>query len=154
VTVGDVSVGVVGATGLVGTEMLLLLDQRNFPVDELRAYASPRSEGRALPFKDGEVVCQVLADGCFDGLDLVKADNSRREPVSYVVFRAGSRELRADGVPRLDAMADGDLVALLGALQGGSDTAADRASARPPRAPARSRRTLLRGAFGFGALGI
>ena len=47
-------VGVVGATGLVGTEMLLLLDQRNFPVDELRAYASPRSEGRALPFKDGE----------------------------------------------------------------------------------------------------
>ena len=78
----------------------------------------------------------------------------QKEPVSYVVFRAGSRELRADGVPRLDAMADGDLVALLGALQGGSDTAADRASARPPRAPARSRRTLLRGAFGFGALGI
>ena len=67
-------VGVVGATGLVGTEMLLLLDQRNFPVDELRAYASPRSEGRALPFKDGEVVCQVLADGCFDGLDLVVID--------------------------------------------------------------------------------
>jgi aspartate-semialdehyde dehydrogenase len=67
-------VGVVGATGLVGTEMLRLLDQRNFPVDELRAYASPRSEGRALPFKDGEVVCQVLADGCFDGLDLVVID--------------------------------------------------------------------------------
>jgi aspartate-semialdehyde dehydrogenase len=67
-------VGVVGATGLVGTEMLRLLDQRNFPVEELRAYASPRSEGRALPFKDGEVVCRVLADGCFDGLDLVVID--------------------------------------------------------------------------------
>jgi aspartate-semialdehyde dehydrogenase len=67
-------VGVVGATGLVGTEMLRLLDQRAFPVDELRAYASPRSEGRALPFKDGEVVCRVLADGCFDGLDLVVID--------------------------------------------------------------------------------
>jgi aspartate-semialdehyde dehydrogenase len=67
-------VGVVGATGLVGTEMLRLLDERNFPVDELRAYASPRSEGRALPFKNGEVVCQVLADGCFDGLDLVVID--------------------------------------------------------------------------------
>jgi aspartate-semialdehyde dehydrogenase len=69
-----VKVGVVGATGLVGTEMLQLLDQRDFPVDELRAYASPRSEGRALPFKDGEVRCQVLADGCFDGLDLVVID--------------------------------------------------------------------------------
>jgi aspartate-semialdehyde dehydrogenase len=67
-------VGVVGATGLVGTEMLRLLDERDFPVDELRAYASPRSEGRALPFKGGDVVCQVLADGCFDGLDLVVID--------------------------------------------------------------------------------
>ena len=67
-------VGIVGATGLVGTEMLRLLDERAFPVDELRAYASPRSEGRALPFKDGEVTCRVLADGCFDGLDLVVID--------------------------------------------------------------------------------
>src|SRR5262249_53957786 len=39
-----------------------------------RAYASARSEGRALPFADREVVCQVLADGCFDGLDLVVVD--------------------------------------------------------------------------------
>src|SRR5439155_6606608 len=69
-----VRVGVVGATGLVGTEMLRLLDERNFPVDELRAYASPRSEGRALPFAGGEVICEVLADGCFDGLDLVVVD--------------------------------------------------------------------------------
>ena len=43
-----VSVGVVGATGLVGTEMLRILEERAFPVGELRAYASPRSEGRKL----------------------------------------------------------------------------------------------------------
>jgi aspartate-semialdehyde dehydrogenase len=67
-------VGVVGATGLVGTEMLRLLDERAFPVDELRAYASPRSEGRTLTFGGREVTCQVLADGCFDGLDLVVID--------------------------------------------------------------------------------
>ncbi|MFM8303752.1 MAG: aspartate-semialdehyde dehydrogenase, partial [Actinomycetota bacterium] len=67
-------VGVVGATGLVGTEMLRLLDERAFPVDELRAYASARSEGRALPFAGTEVVCEVLKDGCFDGLDLVVID--------------------------------------------------------------------------------
>jgi aspartate-semialdehyde dehydrogenase len=54
--------------------MLRLLDERSFPVDELRVYASRRSEGRALPFKDGEVTCRVLADGCFDGLDLVVID--------------------------------------------------------------------------------
>ncbi|MBM3659423.1 MAG: aspartate-semialdehyde dehydrogenase [Actinobacteria bacterium] len=67
-------VGVVGATGLVGTEMLRLLEERAFPVAELRVYASARSEGRALPFAGGEVICEVLRDGCFDGLDLVVID--------------------------------------------------------------------------------
>ena len=70
----DVRVGLMGATGMVGTEMLRILEERNFPVGELRAYASPRSEGRKLPFRDGEVVCEVLRPGCFDGLDLVIVD--------------------------------------------------------------------------------
>ena len=73
-TVGDVSVGVVGATGLVGTEMFRLLEERAFPVSELRAYASPRSEGRKLSFAGSDVVCEVLRDGCFDGLDIVVID--------------------------------------------------------------------------------
>jgi aspartate-semialdehyde dehydrogenase len=68
------SVGVIGATGLVGREMLLILEERAFPVDTLRVYASPRSEGRKLPFAGGEVACEVLAPGCFDGLDLVIVD--------------------------------------------------------------------------------
>jgi aspartate-semialdehyde dehydrogenase len=67
-------VGVVGATGLVGTEMLRQLEERSFPVDELRVYASPRSEGRRLPFAGGEVTCEVLRAGCFDGLELVVVD--------------------------------------------------------------------------------
>lgn len=67
-------VGLVGATGLVGTEMLALLEQRAFPVDQLRLYASARSEGRLIPFAGDEVPCEVLRDGCFDGLDLVIVD--------------------------------------------------------------------------------
>jgi aspartate-semialdehyde dehydrogenase len=70
----SVRVGVVGATGLVGTEMMRLLEEREFPVSELRAYASPRSEGRRIPFAGEEVVCEILRDGCFDGLDLVIID--------------------------------------------------------------------------------
>ena len=69
-----VRVGVVGATGLVGTEMLRLLEERSFPVDELRVYASPRSEGRKLAFAGGEVVCDLLRDDCFEGLDFVVID--------------------------------------------------------------------------------
>jgi len=66
--------GVMGATGLVGTEMLRILEERAFPVSRLRAYASPRSLGRKLPFAGGEVECEVLAAGCFDGLDFVIVD--------------------------------------------------------------------------------
>jgi aspartate-semialdehyde dehydrogenase len=70
----DVRVGLVGATGLVGGEMLRILEERRFPVGELRAFASSRSEGRKLPFGPGDVTCEVLRDGCFDGLDLVVID--------------------------------------------------------------------------------
>jgi aspartate-semialdehyde dehydrogenase len=67
-------VGVIGATGLVGQEMLRVLEERAFPVSEMRAYASERSRGRRLPFMGGEVACEVLRDDCFDGLDLVIVD--------------------------------------------------------------------------------
>jgi len=67
-------VGVVGATGLVGAEMLRILEERAFPAEEMRAYASSRSEGRALPFAGRDIYCEVLREGCFDGLDLVIVD--------------------------------------------------------------------------------
>ena len=41
-------IGLIGATGMVGTEMLSILEERSFPVEELRPYASARSEGRKL----------------------------------------------------------------------------------------------------------
>lgn len=66
--------GVMGATGLVGTEMLRLLEERSFPLDELRVFASPRSAGRKLQFAGGEVAVQVMADDSFDGLDFVIVD--------------------------------------------------------------------------------
>lgn len=71
---GGLRVGVIGATGLVGTEMLRILDDRAFPVSELRAFASPRSVGRRLPFRDGDVEVVALGGGCFDGLDVVIVD--------------------------------------------------------------------------------
>ena len=67
-------VGIMGATGLVGTEMLRILEERAFPVSEMRAYASQRSLGRKLPFAGDEVACEILRPGCFDGLDLVIVD--------------------------------------------------------------------------------
>ena len=45
-------VAVVGATGAVGNEMIATLEQRNFPVGKLRLFASERSEGKNLNFRE------------------------------------------------------------------------------------------------------
>src|SRR3990172_9376758 len=53
-------VAVVGATGAVGREMLRILEERDFPVDELFPLASARSEGKKVPFRDGQTPVQEL----------------------------------------------------------------------------------------------
>src|SRR5690606_16328483 len=63
-------VGVFGATGQVGGVMLRILQERAFPVEELRAFASARSAGRTLPWKDGEVTVEDADAASFEGLDL------------------------------------------------------------------------------------
>ena len=65
------SVGIVGATGAVGREMLKVLEERRFPVGELRLFASPRSAGEALVFGDRTVTVEVLPEPVPSGLDLV-----------------------------------------------------------------------------------
>jgi len=63
-------VGVVGATGQVGTVMLRLLAERAFPVARLRLFASARSAGSTLRWQDGEVVVEDAATADPGGLDL------------------------------------------------------------------------------------
>ena len=57
-------VGVVGATGQVGSVMRALLAERNFPISELRFFASARSAGTTLPWAGGEIMVEdaSLAD--------------------------------------------------------------------------------------------
>jgi aspartate-semialdehyde dehydrogenase len=64
------NVGIVGATGLVGGIMRALLEERNFPVTELRLFASARSAGRTLPWRGGEITVEDAATADFAGLDL------------------------------------------------------------------------------------
>jgi aspartate-semialdehyde dehydrogenase len=65
-----VNVAVVGATGAVGTRMLQVLAERNFPADEVRPLASARSAGKTVKFGDGELTVQELNDENIQGLDL------------------------------------------------------------------------------------
>ena len=63
-------VGVFGATGQVGGVIRTLLQERDFPVDEVRFFASARSAGTKLPWKDGEVEVEDMATADFTGLDI------------------------------------------------------------------------------------
>jgi aspartate-semialdehyde dehydrogenase len=64
-------VGVVGATGLVGTQILELLAARDFPVAELRPLASSRSAGKLIEWGDASLTVQELGEDSIEGLDLV-----------------------------------------------------------------------------------
>jgi aspartate-semialdehyde dehydrogenase len=64
-------VGVLGATGLVGTTILDLLAQRDFPVAELTVFASERSAGKAIEWGDEELEVHALSEGSIQGLDVV-----------------------------------------------------------------------------------
>ncbi len=65
------SVAVVGATGLVGREMVKILAERNFPLKNLRLFASERSEGEVIEFNSEKVKVEVLReDDNFNGIDI------------------------------------------------------------------------------------
>jgi aspartate-semialdehyde dehydrogenase len=75
-------IGVLGATGQVGSVMRQLLVERAFPVDEIRFFASARSAGRTLPWRDTTVVVEDAETADYTGLDIVLssagAEASRR----------------------------------------------------------------------------
>ncbi|MDI1475581.1 aspartate-semialdehyde dehydrogenase [Polyangium sp. y55x31] len=63
-------VAVVGATGVVGREMLRTLELRRFPATEVRALASARSAGSRVPFRGGELEVKLACAEAFDGVDI------------------------------------------------------------------------------------
>lgn len=67
----NLKVGVVGATGMVGQTFMNILEERQFPIAELRPFASENSLGKKIPLQGKQWPIQVLKPGCFDGLDLV-----------------------------------------------------------------------------------
>ncbi len=66
-----INVGIVGTTGMVGQKFLKLLEERNFPVSELRLFASPKNEGKKIIFRSQELTINVLKEGGFSNLDIV-----------------------------------------------------------------------------------
>lgn len=86
------NVTILGATGAVGREMLKVLEERNFPVGELRCLASARSVGKRLPFAGGELSVDEATDAAFAGADIVlgAAENDIARRFAPAIKAAGA----------------------------------------------------------------
>lgn len=84
-------VAVVGATGAVGNEMLTILEERNFPIEKLRLFASERSEGKTLDFHNKAVPVEILGETVFKGIDiaLFSAGGERSKHFAPIAVKAG-----------------------------------------------------------------
>jgi len=67
------TVAILGATGAVGQELLTLLEERSFPLKQLRLLASPRSAGQTVVFKDHSLTVEPVSAEALSGVDVVLA---------------------------------------------------------------------------------
>ncbi|MBX9698225.1 MAG: aspartate-semialdehyde dehydrogenase [Acetobacteraceae bacterium] len=89
-------VGVIGATGAVGKELVAVLGKRRFPVSKLQLFASTRSAGQTLPTPFGDTTIEAFTPEAARGLDLALL------AVSGDFAKAHARALAAEGVAVVD----------------------------------------------------
>jgi len=85
------NVAVIGATGAVGNEMVAILQERNFPVHQLKLLASTRSSGNQMEFKGKRLTVEVLDENSFAGTDigLFSAGGTVSEKFAPIAGKAG-----------------------------------------------------------------
>ena len=98
-------VAVVGATGAVGVELMQCLEQRKFPLSNLRLFASARSAGKTLPFRGKPVVVEELTEDSFRGVNiaLFSAGGSQSKKYAPVAVRHGTVVVDNSSAFRMDA---------------------------------------------------
>ncbi len=98
------NVAIMGATGAVGTQFLWILEERGFPLDELRLLASERSRGKELIFKGEKIEVQVLDENSFDGIDIVlaSAGATRSKEFLPAAVKAGALCIDNSSAYRMD----------------------------------------------------
>ena len=97
-------VAIVGATGLVGGEFLKILEERKFPMDSLRLYASDRSAGKRLSFMGEDLVVEETNDDSFNNVDiaLFSAGGDISKRFAPIAARAGAVAIDNSSAFRMD----------------------------------------------------
>ena len=97
-------VAIVGATGAVGVELLGCLERRDFPVSELRLFASARSAGKTLPFRGEQITVRELTEDGFAGVNigLFSAGSSTSKRFAPVAVSKGAVVVDNSSAFRMD----------------------------------------------------
>ena len=98
-------VAIVGASGAVGQELLKVLEQRNFPTDELLLFGSERSAGRVYPFRGKQIGVRLLAhNDDFKGVDVafVSAGASTSKEFAETITKHGALMIDNSSAFRMD----------------------------------------------------
>lgn len=97
-------VGILGATGAVGMEMMNILKERNFPIEELKLFSSSRSAGKEIEFDGTIIIVQEASEDAFAGLDIVlgAAENDIAEKFASAIKSAGAVFVDNSSAFRLD----------------------------------------------------
>ncbi len=87
-----INIGILGATGAVGEMMLNIIQERNIAVNEVRLFASNKSVGKKIRFKDKTLIVEEADEHSFDGLDIVlgAASNTVAQVYAKYIVKAGA----------------------------------------------------------------
>ena len=99
------NVAIVGASGAVGQEFIKVLEQQDFPVDELRLFGSARSAGRKYSFRGKDYVVEELCDNdAFKGIDVafVSAGGDTSKRFASTITRFGAVMIDNSSAFRMD----------------------------------------------------
>ena len=97
-------IAILGATGAVGREMMKILAERNFPMEELHLLASQRSVGQKVEWNGQELTVELACDEAFEGIDIVlgAAENDIAERFAPAIVRSGAVFVDNSSAFRLD----------------------------------------------------
>ena len=97
-------IAVVGATGAAGQTTLRILEERKFPLRELRAFASERSVGKTVTFRGEPVVIQKIEPAAFKGVDIAfcSAGSAQSKEYAPMIVKAGATVIDKSNAFRMD----------------------------------------------------
>ena len=96
--------GILGATGAVGREMMKILEERKFPIEELRLFASSRSAGKVVEWQGKPIMIEEPCKEAFRGLDIVlgAAESDVAKACAKDIVEAGAVFVDNSSAFRLD----------------------------------------------------